>query len=61
MSPGRRRLGRVAMAVAAVIGVVLLYHLGLYFYVDQKIDRVDALATDGPEVLAPGMPVPTTR
>ncbi len=31
----------------------MLYHLGLYFYVDQKIDRVDALATDGPEVLAP--------
>jgi LCP family protein required for cell wall assembly len=41
--------------LAAVIGVVLLYHLGLYFYVDQKIDRVDALATDGPEVLAPGL------
>jgi LCP family protein required for cell wall assembly len=36
-----------------VVGVVVLYHLGLYFYVDQKIDRVDALATDGPEVLAP--------
>jgi LCP family protein required for cell wall assembly len=32
--------------------VVVLYHLGLYFYVDQKIDRVDALATDGPEILA---------
>ena len=43
------------MALAAVIGVVVLYHLGLYFYVDQKIDRVDALATDGPEVLAPGL------
>jgi LCP family protein required for cell wall assembly len=39
--------------LAAVVGVVVLYHLGLYFYVDQKIDRVDALATDGPEVLAP--------
>ncbi|TFV82925.1 LCP family protein, partial [Blastococcus sp. CT_GayMR16] len=55
VSPGRRRLGRVLMALAAVVGVVLLYHLGLYFYVDQKIDRVDALATDGPEVLAPGL------
>ena len=54
-SAGRRRLGRAAMALAAVVGVVLLYHLGLYFYVDQKIDRVDALATDGPEVLAPGL------
>ncbi|UOY00901.1 LCP family protein [Blastococcus sp. PRF04-17] len=42
-------------ALAAVVGVVLLYHLGLYFYVDQKIDRVDALAVDGPEVLAPAL------
>jgi LCP family protein required for cell wall assembly len=41
--------------VAAIVGVVLLYHLGLYFYVDQKIDRVDALATDGAEVLAPAL------
>jgi LCP family protein required for cell wall assembly len=39
--------------------VVLLYHLGLYFYVDQKIDRVEALATDGPEVLAPGLQADT--
>jgi LCP family protein required for cell wall assembly len=48
-------MGRAVLALAAVVGVVLLYHLGLYFYVDQKIDRVDALATDGPEVLAPGL------
>ncbi|TQN41191.1 LytR family transcriptional attenuator [Blastococcus colisei] len=40
-------------ALGVVVGVVLLYHLGLYFYVDQKIDRVDALAVDGPEILAP--------
>jgi LCP family protein required for cell wall assembly len=52
-SPTRRRLGRVAVAVMALVGVVVLYHLGLYFYVDQKIDRVAALAIDGPEVLAP--------
>jgi LCP family protein required for cell wall assembly len=52
-SPGRRRLFRVGMALAALVGVVVLYHLGLYFYVDQKIDRVNALATNGPEVLAP--------
>ncbi|MDT0274777.1 LCP family protein [Blastococcus goldschmidtiae] len=51
-TPGRRRLIRAAVALAAVAGVVLLYHLGLYFYVDQKIGRVDALATDGPEILA---------
>jgi LCP family protein required for cell wall assembly len=43
------------MALGAVVGVVLLYHLGLYFYVDQKIDRVDALAVDGPEILAPAL------
>ena len=52
VSPGRRRLVRAAVALAAVAGVVLLYHLGLYFYVDQKISRVEALATDGPEILA---------
>ncbi len=51
-TPGRRRLVRAGLALAAVVGVVVLYHLGLYFYVDQKIDRVDALATDGPEILA---------
>ena len=55
LSPGRRRLVRAAVALAALVGVVLLYGLGLYFYVDQKIDRVDALATDGPEVLAPAL------
>ncbi len=52
LSPTRRRLLRAAVALAAVVGVVLLYHLGLYFYVDQKISRVEALATDGPEILA---------
>ena len=46
---------RALLALGAVVGVVLLYHLGLYFYVDQKIDRVDALAVDGPEVLAPAL------
>jgi LCP family protein required for cell wall assembly len=43
------------MALGAVVGVVLLYHVCLYFYVDQKIDRVDALAVDGPEILAPAL------
>ncbi|HEX2073408.1 MAG TPA: LytR C-terminal domain-containing protein [Geodermatophilus sp.] len=52
-SPGRRRLIRAATGLAAVVGVVLAYHLGLYFYVDQSIDRVEALAVDGPEVIAP--------
>ncbi|MCF6743827.1 LytR family transcriptional regulator [Blastococcus sp. KM273128] len=54
-SPGRRRLVRAATALAAVVGLVVLYHLALYFYVDQRIDRVDALALDGPEILAPDL------
>jgi len=32
------------MALGVVLGVVVMYHLGLYFYVDHKIDRVSALA-----------------
>jgi LCP family protein required for cell wall assembly len=50
---------RTAGAVAAVLGLVAMYHLGLYFYVDHKIDRVDALATDGPEVIAPQLQAET--
>ena len=53
MSPRRRRLTRVALALVALLGVVAAYYVGLYFYVDRSIDRVDALVTDGPEVLAP--------
>jgi hypothetical protein len=41
------------VTLLVVLGLVALYPLGLYFYVDHSIDRVDALATDGPEVLAP--------
>jgi len=52
-TPRRRRLTRAVLALLAVVGLVALYHLGLYFYVDRSIGRVDALATDGPEVLAP--------
>ena len=55
ITPRRRRVVRVVTALSAVIGLVVLYHLALYFYVDQKIDRVEALATDGPEVLAPAL------
>jgi LCP family protein required for cell wall assembly len=51
--PGRRRLLRLGTALALVLGVVVLYHLALYFYIDQKIGRVRALATDGAEILAP--------
>ncbi|MEX5717578.1 LCP family protein [Geodermatophilus maliterrae] len=52
-SPGRRRLVRAALAVAALIGLVVTYHLGLYVHVDRGIARVAALAPDGPEVIAP--------
>jgi LCP family protein required for cell wall assembly len=47
------------MAVVAVVALVALYHLGLYFYVDRSIGRVEALATDGPEVLAPQLQADT--
>jgi LCP family protein required for cell wall assembly len=52
-SPGRTRLLRAGVALAAVVGVLALYNLGLYFYVDRSIGRVDALAADGAEVIAP--------
>ncbi|MDP9430422.1 MAG: LCP family protein, partial [Actinomycetota bacterium] len=54
-SPGRRRMIRAATALGVLVGVVLAYHLGLYFYVDQRIERVEALTPDGVEVLAPGL------
>ena len=56
---GRRRFTRVVMVLVAVVGLVALYHLGLYFYVDRSIGRVAALATDGPEVLAPQLQADT--
>jgi LCP family protein required for cell wall assembly len=52
-SPARRRLVRAVVALISIVGVLVLYNLGLYFYVDRGIDRVDALSTDGPEVIAP--------
>ncbi|MBM7806133.1 LCP family protein required for cell wall assembly [Geodermatophilus bullaregiensis] len=52
-SPGRRRLVRAALALAALVGLVVAYHLGLYVHVDRDIARVAALAPDGPEVIAP--------
>jgi LCP family protein required for cell wall assembly len=54
-SPGRRRLVRAVVALTVVLGLLALYHLGLYFYVDRSIGRVDALAPTGPEVLAPAL------
>jgi LCP family protein required for cell wall assembly len=44
---------RALVALAVVLGVLAMYNLGLYFYVDRSIHRVDALAADGPEVIAP--------
>ncbi|SDY79247.1 transcriptional attenuator, LytR family [Modestobacter sp. DSM 44400] len=51
--PPRRRLPRPLVALLVLLGMVAAYYVGLYFYVDRSIDRVDALVTDGPEVLAP--------
>jgi LCP family protein required for cell wall assembly len=53
LSPARRRLARVAFALVALLGIVAAYYVGLYFYADRSFDRVDALVTDGPEILAP--------
>jgi len=58
-TPRRRRATRSVLVVLAVVGLVALYHLGLYFYVDRSIGRVAALATDGPEVLAPQLQADT--
>jgi LCP family protein required for cell wall assembly len=44
---------RTVAALVAVVGLVALYHLGLYVYVDRSMGHVSALATDGPEILAP--------
>ncbi|MGY1740861.1 MULTISPECIES: LCP family protein [unclassified Blastococcus] len=52
-SPGRRRLLRLAYGAAALVALVAAYHLGLYVYVDNSIERVEALAADGPELIAP--------
>jgi LCP family protein required for cell wall assembly len=41
------------VTLLVVIGLVALFPLGLYFYVDRSMHRVQALTTDGPEVLAP--------
>ncbi|WP_409328609.1 LCP family protein [Trujillonella humicola] len=54
-SPGRRRLLRLAQGVVALVVLVAAYYLGLYVYVDTSIERVEALAADGPEVIAPGL------
>lgn len=51
-APARRRLPRSLLALLLVLGVVAGYYVGLHFYADRSIDRVDALVTDGPEVLA---------
>jgi LCP family protein required for cell wall assembly len=52
-TPARRRVVRVVVALVIVLGLVALYPLGLYFYVDRSMNRVDALASNGPEILAP--------
>jgi LCP family protein required for cell wall assembly len=44
---------RAALALAALVGLVVAYHLGLYVHVDRGIARVAALAPEGPEVIAP--------
>ncbi len=52
-SPGRRRMVRLAQGVAALVALVLAFHVGLYVYVDNSIERVQALDVDAPEIVAP--------
>ncbi len=52
-SPGRRRLVRATVALGLLLGLVVGYHAGLYFYVDRTVARVAALEPEGPEVIAP--------
>jgi anionic cell wall polymer biosynthesis LytR-Cps2A-Psr (LCP) family protein len=52
VGPVRRRLTRIAVALVVLLGLIASFYVGLYFYVDRSIGRVDALVTDGPEVLA---------
>ncbi|WP_242658219.1 LCP family protein [Klenkia brasiliensis] len=53
MSPLQRRLVRAAVVVAVLVGLVGGFYVGLYFYADRSVDRVAALSTDAPEILAP--------
>ncbi len=52
-SRAARRAVRAGLALAAVLGLVLAYHLGLYSYVDRSLARVAAVTPEGPEVIAP--------
>jgi anionic cell wall polymer biosynthesis LytR-Cps2A-Psr (LCP) family protein len=49
----RRRLPRPLLAVLVLLGVVIAGYGGVYLRADRSMARVDALVTDGPEVLAP--------
>jgi LCP family protein required for cell wall assembly len=60
ITPAGRRARRAAVALVAVIGLVAAYYVGLYFYVDRSIDRVPALSTAAPEILAPQLQTGTT-
>ncbi|SDP63334.1 transcriptional attenuator, LytR family [Klenkia soli] len=60
MSPLRRRLGRSAVAIGVLVGLVGAFYVGLYFYADRSTDRVAALTPGAPEVLAPQLQVDET-
>lgn len=54
----RRHRVRRSFAVLAILLVALLastaaYYVGLFFYLDRTIDRVDALAVDAPGIMSP--------
>ncbi|SFC42002.1 LytR C-terminal domain-containing protein [Klenkia taihuensis] len=52
-SPLHRRLVRVAVVVSVLVALVGGFYVGLYVYADRSVDRVAALSTTAPEILAP--------
>jgi hypothetical protein len=52
-SPLHRRLVRAAVVVSVLVALVGGFYVGLYVYADRSVDRVAALSTTAPEILAP--------
>ncbi len=53
LSPLHRRLVRAAVVVSVLVALVGGFYVGLYVYADRSVDRVAALSTTAPEILAP--------
>ncbi len=49
----RRTLAVVMTVLVALLASTAAYYVGLFFYLDGAIDRVDALAEDSPGIISP--------